>query len=584
MTRINKMKKRPKERKHSSIPVISPPVIATPERYRLKCVILAACVLLLCGIFLGKAYNIDDPLTVWTAQHIAEHPADFYGFDVNWYGAFAPMLQVDLNPPGAAYYLAPFGILFNWHESALHIAIAFAAIALILGVYFLARQMSGYPLMAGVFALVSPGVFVSMGTVMTDIPMTALWVWAIVLWLRGLEKDRPGLNAAAGVLIGLAALVKYFAISLVPLLFVYTFLQGRKRRLAWLIIPVAMLGLFELYTWRLYGTGHLGMIAGMAERYHSETTVNYGRKFLTGLTFLGAGAAPALFLAPWLWQKRKNFSILAATVAIVTVILKLIGWQPGEAQISLGWGFWIQYGLWLLAGVNIVALVVAELWQRRDRDSILFILWLGGTFFYFVFIYHLVNIRVILPALPVVAVLCARRLNNRRTEGGEWQGRRPMDNGGSRTARTIVCATFAVSLALSLCVAWADISLANSARTAAEKIAPEKRGGRTWFSGHWGFQYYMQERGAKPVDVNNQDFQLGDTYVSPLNAANIFLSRPRVDSADQSFELPACRWVATMRTELGAGFHADLWGPLPFVFGPVPDERYQVILLGESGE
>jgi hypothetical protein len=300
---------------------------------------------------------------------------------------------------------------------------------------------------------------------------------------------------------------------------------------------------------------------------------------MTGLTFLGAGAAPALFLAPWLWQKRKIFWTGVAAAALVTVILKQSGWQPGETQVSFGWGFWIQYGLWLLAGVHIVALAVAELWRERGRDAILFVLWLGGTFFYFVFIYHLVNIRVILPALPVAALLCARRLNQTRIFHGistaVAQDRRP-----ARSAA--VWPAFAASLALSLCVAWADISLANSARAAAEKIAPEERSGRTWFSGHWGFQYYMQARGAKPIDVNNQDFQLGDTVAAPLNASNNFLSRPRVASTDQSFELPVCRWVSTMRTELGAGFHADLWGPLPFVFGPVQVERYQVIVLGEQ--
>jgi hypothetical protein len=412
-----------------------------------------------------------------------------------------------------------------------------------------------------------------MGTVMTDLPMTALWVWAMALWLRGLEEDRPGLNAAAAWLIGLAVMFKYFALSLIPLLFVYTIFSGRKRRLVWLLIPVAIIGLFELYMWKLYGTGHLLMIGGLAEQYHAITDVNYGRKFLTGLTFLGAGAAPALFLAPWLWQKRKVFLIIAAVAAIITLILKQSGWQPGEAQVSFGWGFWFQYGIWLLAGVHIVALVVAELWTRRDRSAILFGLCLGGTFFYFVFIYHLVNIRVILPALPVAAFICARRLN--RAQAEDRQGNRHFVRAAA------VRAVFAASLALSLCVAWADISLANSARAAAEKIAPEKRSGRTWFSGHWGFQYYMEARGAKPIDANRQDFQPGDTVVTPLNATNIFLSRPLVDSTDQSFELPVFRWLTTMRTERGAGFHADLWGPLPFVFGPVPNERYQVIVLGK---
>jgi len=29
----------------------------------------------------------------------------------------------------------------------------------------------------------------------------------------------------------------------------------------------------------------------------------------------------------------------------------------------------------------------------------------------------------------------------------------------------------------------------------------------------------------------------------------------------------------------GAGFHAHVFGPLPFAFGPVPPERYQILQL-----
>jgi len=141
-------------------------------------------------------------------------------------------------------------------------------------------------------------------------------------------------------------------------------------------------------------------------------------------------------------------------------------------------------------------------------------------------------------------------------------------------------AAITASLVLSLIVAHADIGLANSARTAAEKIAPEKRGGRTWCSGHWGFQYYMEARGAKPIDVKSQDFRLGDTFVTPMNETNRFLTRARVSTTDQSFELPVCSWATTMRAECGAGFYSDLWGPLPFVFGPVPAEQYKVTVLG----
>jgi hypothetical protein len=571
------MKARSKGRKthsKSQMQVIPATANALPSSPRRDMILLAIGVLLLCGIFIGKAYNMDDPLVVWTAQQIAAHPGDFHGFNVNWYGYITPMMKTDLNPPGAAYYMAIFGILFDWHESAMHGANALIAVALILGIYWFARQMGGEPRVAAIFALVCPGVFVSMGTVMTDLLMTAFWVWAIALWLRGLDDAHFGYNAASGLLVGLAAMAKYFAISLIPLLLLYTLLSGRKRwpRLVWLIIPVAIIGLFELYTQRLYGVGQIQGIFGIAKQYHEVVATNYGKKFLTGLTFLGAGAAPALFLAPWLWRRTERIAlgIGALVVVLVTLALWQSGWQPGETQASFGWWFWLQYGLWLMAGIHIIALAIVEIWSRRDRDAILLGLWIGGTLFYFIFIYHLVNIRVILPTMPVIALLCAWRL-------------RPVLAKSKTSAPAMPRSAWlalAASLVLSLCVAGADIQLANSAKMAAERIAPEKRSGRTWFSGHWGFQYYMEARGAKAIDVKRQDFRLGDTVVTPMNASNRFLTRPRIATTDQSFELPVCSWVTTMQADCGAGFHADLWGPLPFVFGPVPAERYQVTVLG----
>jgi hypothetical protein len=367
-------------------------------------------------------------------------------------------------------------------------------------------------------------------------------------------------------LIGLAVLTKYFAISLVPLLLIYTLLSGRRRwvRAAWLLLPVAILGLLDLYMQRQYGVSHLLGSSELLREFHERYVLDAGRKVLTGLAFLGAGAAPALFIAPWLWGRTGRIAVCAggAAAAAITVVLALSGWQAGVPEISYSWWFWPQYGLWIAAGLHIIAVALAEVWQRRDRDAVFLALWLAGTLFYCIFVNHFVNIRVILPALPAVALLCVRRLRMR-------------SDGGAPALPRAVWLGLAAGLALSLCVAQADIRLANAARTAAERIAPEKRSGRTWFSGHWGFQYYMEARGAKPIDVRNPDIRTGDTVVTPMNASNRLKIRAG-SYIDESFEMPVCSWLATMRAECGAGFYSDLWGPLPFVFGPTPPERYEV--------
>jgi hypothetical protein len=405
---------------------------------------------------------------------------------------------------------------------------------------------------------------------MADLPMTALWVWAVALWLHGLDKQHPTANAVSGLLIGLATLTKYFAISLVPLLLVYTLLSGRKRwaRAVWLMIPVVLLGLLDWYTHRRYGMSQFLETSGVLKAYHEQQALALGQKILTGLAFLGAGGAPALFIAPWLWGRAGRIALCAgaAGMAAVTVVLARSGWQPGVPQVSYSWWFWPQYGLWIAAGLHIIALALAEAWKPRNRDAVLLGLWLVGTLLFGIFIYHFVNARVILPALPAVALLCARRLRMRSGIGAPASPR-------------AVWLGLAAGLMLSLCVAHADMRLADSARTAAELIAPEKREGRTWFTGHWGFQYYMEARGAKPVDVRRPDIRAGDTVVTPMNGSNRILIGRRGAYIDESFGVSICSWLTTMRAECGAGFYSDLWGPLPFVFGPTPPELYEVNVL-----
>lgn len=49
--------------------------------------------------FANKAFNIDDPLFIWSARHIQKNPLDFYGFSANWYGTEMPMSDITQNPP-----------------------------------------------------------------------------------------------------------------------------------------------------------------------------------------------------------------------------------------------------------------------------------------------------------------------------------------------------------------------------------------------------------------------------------------------------------------------------------------------------
>ncbi len=420
--------------------------------------LIALLALGLCVPFLGKAFHIDDPLVVWTGQQILTSPLDFYGYAANWYGTTESMAAINQNPPGAAYYAAIFGAIFGWGEVAMHASVALLFACLVCGVYLLARQMGAAALMSALVALFAPGVFVSAGTVMTDLPMTTCWVWGVTLWVRGLESKSPVTNGVAAVVIALGVLTKYFAISLVPLLLVFTAMSGRRAwpRAALLLIPVLALAGYEWFTHRQYGVGHFLASVGYASGYQESYGLNISRKVVTGLAFLGAGAAPDLFLAPVLWR---GVGRVVAGVSFVAVLAGVavswrLGWNPSETgKVLPGW-FWVQYAVWIFAGLHVLALVVAELWERRDRWSVLLGLWIVGTLFFGMFLYHFVNIRVLLPALPAVALLCGRRLATLEM-----------------FPRIGAKAGLAVSLVLSLLVALADAHLADAGREAAAVLA-----------------------------------------------------------------------------------------------------------------
>jgi Flp pilus assembly protein TadD len=103
-----------------------------------------------------------------------------------------------------------------------------------------------------------------------------------------------------------------------------------------------------------------------------------------------------------------------------------------------------------------------------------------------------------------------------------------------------------------------------------------------WFEGHWGFQYYMESGGAKAVDHDAHVPQEGDLLTIPLNNTNVYRPSGAILHFLDRLRLTACPWLATMNTPLGAGFHSDIWGPLPFAFGAPRPEEFQLFLIGGS--
>jgi 4-amino-4-deoxy-L-arabinose transferase-like glycosyltransferase len=516
------------------------------------------------GPLLAKPFNIDDPLFVWLARQVRAHPAAPFDFQVNWYGLVLPMWAFTGNPPGAGYYFALAGGLFGRGEIGLHLGGLLAALAVILGTHRLAARWCAHPLLAAGAVLCMPVFLVSASTVMCDVLMLAFWVWAVVFWVEGLEQDRASKIFAAGLLIALAFLTKYFGVALVPLLAVYGGLYKRKFG-GWvfaLAIPLAALGGYEWLTHLRYGHALFSAAADLSAQAHANFGVSKPASFLIALSFTGGGVAATLFLAPWLWRGRALAAVLVVTALVGGVlcfgdVLHKYPSLHGSARLSVA----AQFMLWMWGGVLVLWLAADVLRHPREPQAWLLALWLTGTFLFTAFGNWTINGRTVLPLAPAVGILLARR----------WE--RP----GPRPAWALP-ASLAVCAVLALLVVESDFQLAVAARRNAQEVMAKLGRGRgtVWFQGHWGFQYYMEQLGAKAADLEHFTPSPGDILVVPLH--NTCTSEPPPDrfARRDVMGVPGPAGLTTFHAAVGAGFYSSYYGPLPFAFGQVPAEALYV--------
>ena len=553
-------------------------VTAVPDSSRagevLEILVLAAVTVACLLPFAGKAFHVDDPLFVWNAQQIQSRPFDFYGFSVNWYGTVMPMHEITKNPPLACYYLAMIGTIANWREATLHLAFILPALAAALGTYALAKRLCNMPLAAALMAVLTPVFLVSATTVMCDVMMLAFWCWAVVFWLRGIEDDRPGALVLAGVLIALATLTKYYGVCLIPLLAAHGLIR-RRRPGVWmfsLLIPVALLAAYQILTRAMYGHGLFLDATGFALGSRRLSGVGMPAQGATALVFTGGCLLTLLFAAPLVWSRRAL--ILGAGLAVVFAVgvgcagsLAGLDWRGAE---GIRWGLLAHVAVFAAAGIGVLALGLAELLTRRDASAWLLALWVWGTFVFTGLVNWMVNGRSILPAAPAVAILLVRRIQQR---SGAPVTRRPKP--------LYLC--LVAALLVSLAVAWADQRAAGAARTAAAEIC--RRYGQSsrplQFQGHWGFQYYMESRGARALDMRRSALEAGDVVVIPRHNIDIHRLPPESLRPLETLRVRPAAWITTVSPPLGVNFYAARWGPLPWAVGRVPKDPYHVLLVRE---
>lgn len=485
------------------------------------------------------------------------------------------MSEITQNPPLTCYYIAAVAKFVGWSERALHLAFLFPTIALVLGAYRLAKKFTRSPGLAAIATLLTPALLVSACSTMCDPMMLALWIWATIFWMEGLESKKPLLLTASALLITASELTKYFGAALILLLFAYSCV--RQRRVgpwAWyLVIPISALVGYEFLTARIYGHGLLTTAVQFSGGRRLLTHSSKGAKVLIGLSYVGGCTLPGLLFAPIIWARKHIVTVaLASGVAAFLIMhdrVRLSMGAAGTAARMARHAHWeiisSHLALFIAGGVSVLALAIADYWKERTAESLFLLLWVAGTFWFTAFLNWTINARSVLPMVPAVAILLARRLEHRAGISG-------------RRVKFSIASALLVSGILSFWLARADTELADSAKTAALLIRERTYGGGDlWFVGHSGFQYYLQALGARAYDWNHPQAKKGD-WIAILQVWPSY-GALKFQGSREDFIMPVHSHASTNSPERSAGFYYSYWSVLPYIFDRIPPEKDVVVRL-----
>jgi hypothetical protein len=501
-----------------------------------------------------KPLLIDDAAYYYYAKQIAHDPLRPYAFDMFWYQWPHPAIEI-LAPPGLPYWWAVAYRIFGEQPVLWKLWLLPYCVLFVFALHALFRRFArGLEMPLVVLTLFSPTFLPSLD-LMLDVPALALCVGAVTLFFHACARSSIGLTLLAGLLAGLGMETKYtgFLAPCVILLYAILF-----RRIALGIAAVTVAGLlfagWEYLIFLYHGKSHFlvnvrdqGDLGDKLNLIGPLCTLIGGVSpavTLLGLAALGVRAWKVALVGGGLTLGYVAIALYRGTIWVeagsgAPEVFAAANTVVGLESLIFGAFGLLSFGvtavvLWrLLVGeeedVDVVPVdtkdstgglrpPLAELeklpypwWQSPFLRIDLFLLfWLLGETTAFFFLTPFPAVRRVM-GIMVVGTLVAGRLASRTCR--------------ERERRWLIHGITAAGVALGFVFYGVDLLDAFASKRLAEGAAAVVRqhdpNARVWYVGHWGFQFYAEQAGMKPVvpggwsQVTPSTLQAGDWLVVP---------------------------------------------------------------------
>lgn len=363
-------------------------------------------------------------------------------------------------------------------EVPFHAAYVVFSLVAVLGVAWLAHRFGAPPGWAALTFAAAPAFLVNGNSLEADVPLVALWILSVALYVRAVDTRSHRALAAAVTAMALAALAAYQAVVLAPVLAGYLWWKRRSWAAGWLALaaPAAALAIWQLFERVTGGAAPAGVLAEYFTAYGFQAVSSKLRNAVALTVHAGWLVFPLLALAAhrrsprWVW------------------IVAIAGAGAGGVLLDPHPLFWISFG----TGLVVVLGSADALVRPGDVGRRLLAWWIVVFFASALVLFFAGSARYLLPVAAPLALLVTREL----AERSRW-----------------LAAGLALQLAIWLGAAWMNYQHWDAYRRFVEELRPQFAGRRVWVNAEWGLRFYAEAEGALPL-LRSQAVEPGEMVLT----------------------------------------------------------------------
>ncbi len=447
-----------------------------------------------------KPLYIDDPYYWERARHIQENPLDPNGYVWYWHQWPQPSME-DSTPPLVPYWLAGSLALFGDDPAAWKFGLFPFVLLFCASVFALAQRFASslaLPLTTGI--ALGPA-FLPGWNAMLDGPTAALTLAALAVFLAAADTNSRRGALAAGLLAGLALQSKWVSAIGPPLILLWGLLMGR---LGLALLAAAAAGAvfvgWELLTWFQYGDSLFLWNVMEANRWRWELShLALALLPLLGALNIGATLIVIAGVSPARWPVWLAMAAMAGAFSS-------IAWRPVHVPVLMGMGV----VLFVATGFACTRLGSerragdADSTRRARREDGFLLAWLALEIVQYLAISPNAAARRMMGAVLVMTLLTGRFAAAHCTSASR-----------RRVVWQVTGFVAAVGVGFALLDLYEARITMRAPAAAAERIRAVAPDANLWYVGHWGFGYYADRAGMRPVFPDHTRLREGDWLVVP---------------------------------------------------------------------